>query len=90
MSLFNNVCTKFVERLDKKFIVESTKNPNKDEIIVYTLSQYFDSWTELCKLNELFKKYCNIDNYEKLILIEIIFVRNVIFLHLLKKYGDMF
>ena len=90
MSLFNNVCTKFVERLDKKFIVESTKNPNKDEIIVYTLSQYFDSWTELCKLNELFKKYCNIDNYEKLVLIEIIFVRNVIFLHLLKKYGNMF
>ena len=90
MSLFNNVCTKFVERLDKKFIVESTKNPNKDEIIVYTLSQYFDSWTELCKLNELFKKNSNIDNYEKLILIEIMSVKNVIFLHLLKKYGDMF
>ena len=90
MSLFNNVCTKFVERLDKKFIVESTKNPNKYEIIVYTLSQYFDSWTELCKLNELFKKNSNIDNYEKLILIEIISVKNVIFLHLLKRYGDMF
>lgn len=90
MSLFNNVCTKFVERLDKKFIVESTKNPNKYEIIVYTLSQHFDSWTELCKLNELFKKNSNIDNYEKLILIEIISVKNVIFLHLLKKYGDMF
>ena len=90
MSFFNNVYTTSVERLDKKFIVESTKNPNKDEIIVYTLSQYFDSWTELCKLNELFKKNSNIDNYKKLILIEIIFVRNVIFLHLLKKYGNMF
>lgn len=90
MSFFNNVYTKSVERLDKKFIVESTENPNKYEIIVYTLFKDFDSLTELCKLNELFKKYCNFDNYEKLILIEIIFVRNVIFLHLLKKYGNMF
>ena len=90
MSFFNNVYTKSVERLDKKFIVESTENPNKYEIIVYTLFKDFDSLTKLCKLNELFKKYCNIDNYEKLILIEIIFVRNVIFLHLLKKYGNMF
>lgn len=90
MSFFNNVYTKSVERLDKKFIVESTENPNNYEIIVYTLFKDFDSLTELCKLNELFQKYCNIDNYEKLILIEIIFVRNVIFLHLLKKYGNMF
>lgn len=90
MSFFNNVYTTSVERLDKKFIVESTENPNKYEIIVYTLFKDFDSLTELCKLNELFKKYCNIDNYGKLILIEIIFVRNVIFLHLLKKYGNMF
>ena len=87
MSFFNNVYTKSVERLDKKFIVESTENPNKYEIIVYTLFKDFDSLTELCKLNELFKKNSNIDNYKKLIIIS---VKNVIFLHLLKKYGDMF
>ena len=78
MSFYNAIYADFVEKLDKKFIVKGKCKPNKYEIIVYSHYDDIYTWEELARLNKLFEKYCNIDNYKKFIVTETISVKKML------------
>lgn len=74
MSFFNNVYAEFVEKLKKKETNTKLQYIRSPKILIHgcALFEDFDSWAKLCKLNEIFQKHRNIDNYQKFILTEVI------------------
>ena len=55
ISFLNAICEEFVEKVDKKFILESKRKPNKNKILIYAHQEDIDKWAEHVRLNRLFE-----------------------------------
>lgn len=55
ISFLNAICEEFVEKVDKKFTLESKRKPNKNKILIYAHHEDIDKWAEHVRLNRLFE-----------------------------------
>lgn len=74
--------------------MECKCKPNRFEIIVYANYENIDTWAEIVRLNKLFEKYREVDNFRKFIVIKIASIKkcyaSTFVFSSSKKYGNIF